>query len=294
VQGSLGLSGGGWIRTLEAPNDAYRFQDQSVVSDQIAFILAVSASRPRVVVVALAGAGSPPPQGEGQDTEQASRLVVQERPVNTGQSYIEGALQYLVIKRRDTGETVVRREYRERMWLNKQLPAGDYRLVSYTRSCAGICPAPNPEPCTDTSCPSPGYLDPPTDRCAENFRLRRGRTGRALVRVGVGIRCRVSFANHRIAIRSESPRDRSLAFDLRRYLRRNAGVARWYWAVRTIRARRGVLAVHTALRRTARGRAAADEICNLIQGADVADFTPGHSVRGTANVEIVACPHRTE
>jgi hypothetical protein len=40
------------------------------------------------------------------------------------------------------------------------------------------------------------------------------------------------------------------------------------------------------------GRAAADQICALIQGSDIADFTPAHTVVGQGD-EAVVCQART-
>lgn len=223
-----------------------------------------------------------------------ARLVVKGKFVDTGAHYIEGAFAYLVIRRRGAPRPVVRREYRGAIWLNKALPAGRYRLVSYVRPCGGICPDRKPRPCRESSCPGPGGLDRPTDRCADDFRLRSGQTLRAVVQSGVGIRCRIRFSAHLIAILGQTREDVALARDLRRYLRRNAGIASWYPAVRLIEARRMVLTVHTTLRATRGGRSAARQVCDLIQGADVADFTPGHTIRGRKEGRIVTCPARSE
>lgn len=185
----------------------------------------------------------------------------------------EGALQSVVVERRDTGATVLRREFRGRVWLNRGLPHGRYRFVSFARS---------------------GGLGEPTDRCGRDFRLRRGRTLRAALRIRAGTRCRVQFSAPRVRIRGETRADEGLARDLLRYLRRNAGSASWYPALRTLEARRGVFTVRSTLRQGARGRAAADQVCSLIQGADLADFTPGHTVRGRKGRQIMRCPARRE
>jgi len=55
-----------------------------------------------------------------------------------------------------------------------------------------------------------------------------------------------------------------------------------------------VITVRTTLRETDFGRAAAREICQLIQGADVADFTPGHAVVGQRARRIRTCVSRTK
>ena len=220
------------------------------------------------------------------------RLIVDDKYVDTGSTYFEGAFQYVVIKRRNTGEELLRRRYRG--WLNEAFPRGYYRLISYTRTCAGICPQRNPKPCTEEACPDNGHLDPPSYRCAKNFRVRGGRTLKAMLRIGVGIPCRISLSVHRVATRGETSSDETMARELRRYFRRNAGAARWYQALRTFEADDGVFTVHTTLRRTRRGRVAAGQICNLIQGSDLADFTPGHTVRGQEGRRIAVCPERRE
>ena len=45
---------------------------------------------------------------------------------------------------------------------------------------------------------------------------------------------------------------------------------------------------------TAAGRSAAREICQMIQGADVADFTPGHRVVDRRRVGIRRCRPRRD
>ena len=225
--------------------------------------------------------------------EPGARLVVRGHYVNTGVTYVEGAVQYLMVQRRDTGAHVIEREYRDRVWLNEGLAPGRYRLVSYTRSCAGVCPPQDPTPCTDAQCPSGGGLDSPSDRCAINFDLRRGLTLKAVISIGAGRPCRIRLSPHHVTTRGKTAADRIIARDLRRYLRRNAGLAPWYHALWRIEATRGVITVRTTLRGTDFGRAAAREICQLIQGADVADFTPGHAVLGQHAKRIRTCASRT-
>ncbi len=83
-----------------------------------------------------------------------------------------------------------------------------------------------------------------------------------------------------------------MAVDVKRYFRRNAAPVPWYSEVELITVVGGVVTVDTTLDLDERqGRKAAAEICNLIQGSDVADFTPGHTVLGTHG-ERVTCPHR--
>ena len=85
-----------------------------------------------------------------------------------------------------------------------------------------------------------------------------------------------------------------MAADVDRYFRRNASAAPWYSHLESISVELGVISVETALDLgQPSGRTAAAEICNLIQGSDVADFTPGHTVRGRGN-QAVVCPPRND
>jgi hypothetical protein len=87
--------------------------------------------------------------------------------------------------------------------------------------------------------------------------------------------------------------DRRMGRRLRRYLWRNASSRPWLRRVSGVVVDQGVIAVATRLRRTRYGLRSAREICNLIQGADVADFTPGHSVFGHNEVRLRTCPARS-
>ena len=88
--------------------------------------------------------------------------------------------------------------------------------------------------------------------------------------------------------------DKAMAVDVQRYFRRNAAQAPWYSEIELIAVTDGVVRIDTTLDLDEpQGRKTAAEICNLIQGSDVADFTPGHTVRG-AHSEQVTCPHREE
>ena len=106
----------------------------------------------------------------------SQRLVVSEKIVDNGATFIEGAYSYLTVKRRG-GAVVFHRRYRGRMHLSREFPVGRYRLVSYVRSCAGTC----------------DYLDPPSGRCAAPFRLTKRRPVRAVIRTAAGERCRIEF-----------------------------------------------------------------------------------------------------
>jgi hypothetical protein len=93
---------------------------------------------------------------------------------------------------------------------------------------------------------------------------------------------------------SPSGADKAMAVDVQRYFRRNAAAAPWYSEIQLIAVTDGVVRIDTTLNLAQpQGRKVAAEICNLIQGSDVADFTPGHTVRG-GHGERVTCPHREE
>lgn len=85
--------------------------------------------------------------------------------------------------------------------------------------------------------------------------------------------------------------DRRIESELDRYLERNHAEAPWYRSVEDVRASRRVVTVTTELRVRGRDRRAAREICQAIQGSDVADFTRGHGVVG-AGGERFPCPER--
>lgn len=93
---------------------------------------------------------------------------------------------------------------------------------------------------------------------------------------------------------SPSAADKAIAVQVQRYFRRNAEPAPWYDKLELIAVTDGVVRIDTTLDLAEpQDRKAADEICNLIQGSDVADFTPGHTVRG-AHGEQVTCLHREQ
>jgi hypothetical protein len=90
----------------------------------------------------------------------------------------------------------------------------------------------------------------------------------------------------------DTPEDRKIGRDLRAYLWRNVGQAPWMRKIRGLVVQRGVISVATELLRNRHGKRVAREICNLIQGSDVADFTPGHTVFGHDDVRLRRCRAR--
>ena len=112
----------------------------------------------------------------------------------------------------------------------------------------------------------------------------------ALVLLALGAAPAVAVAT--IAVDGETKADRRAAADLRRYLERNARGAPWFARVLAIDVDHMAITVRTTLRRSDAGRAAAKEVCAMIQGSDVADFTPGHRVVDRDRAGIRRCPPR--
>ncbi len=52
--------------------------------------------------------------------------------------------------------------------------------------------------------------------------------------------------------------------------------------------------IRSGLENDAEGRAGGEAFCNLIQGSDVADFTPGHELQGKEGEAIKVCPARSD
>ncbi|HEX2125871.1 MAG TPA: hypothetical protein VHF45_04850 [Thermoleophilaceae bacterium] len=86
--------------------------------------------------------------------------------------------------------------------------------------------------------------------------------------------------------------DAAMARTVATYFERNATGTAFYDEIERVSVREGVITVETTLRLSGRLEGAARDICDLIQGSDEADFTPGHSVTGRG--PKVVCPHRTE
>jgi hypothetical protein len=97
-----------------------------------------------------------------------------------------------------------------------------------------------------------------------------------------------------IPVYGDSAKDRRIGRQLRRYLHRNVGSQRWLWTVSGNRRR--------AWRHRRRNRPSphsprqADSSAALRShpGADVADFTPGHTVYGDEEVVLRVCPARRQ
>lgn len=123
--------------------------------------LAVSAA---LVVPSFTGAAS------------TGELRLRDRTTTTGMLYVEGAYQYVTVRRSRGHELVLRTRFGERLRKRLDLPAGYYTVRSWTRTCDGNC----------------RFLDPPTLRCRGTFRVRPGRYVTATIVHGVGVPCRVT------------------------------------------------------------------------------------------------------
>jgi hypothetical protein len=64
-------------------------------------------------------------------------------------------------------------------------------------------------------------------------------------------------------------------------------------SITTIAVDDGRVTIRSGLKNNAEGRAAGEGFCNLIQGSDVADFTPGHKLQDRDGETITVCPART-
>ena len=80
-----------------------------------------------------------------------------------------------------------------------------------------------------------------------------------------------------VPVYGAEPADGRIGSQLRRYLLRDASGRPWLSRISGIVVSRGIIAVATQLRANRRTRQIAAQICDLIQGADVADFTAGHT-----------------
>jgi hypothetical protein len=80
--------------------------------------------------------------------------------------------------------------------------------------------------------------------------------------------------------------DEVMVADLERYFERNASAAPWYGEIESFHVESGVVEVQTSVDLD---EGSALEICGVIRGSDVADFTEGHTVRGPGG-EPVVCP----
>lgn len=78
-----------------------------------------------------------------------------------------------------------------------------------------------------------------------------------------------------------------------RYKRLTEGTIAMCEGVTAIAVEDGVVTVRSDLADDADGKAAGQGFCLLIQGSDVADFTPGHELQDEQGETIEVCPART-
>ncbi len=65
-------------------------------------------------------------------------------------------------------------------------------------------------------------------------------------------------------------------------------------SVGTIEVENNRIALRSGLENDTEGRAAGDAFCQLVQGSDVADFTPGHELQDKDGETIKVCPARND
>jgi hypothetical protein len=123
------------------------------------------------VAVAVATAGAALAALPATGTPANGTLSVRVKHLRSDRLYIEGAVQFLVVKR--SGQEIVRRRLDDRARV--LLAVGRYWVSSYARPCDGNC----------------GFLDPPRDRCSRYLTIRGGETRRATLRVRTGYRCSI-------------------------------------------------------------------------------------------------------
>jgi hypothetical protein len=112
----------------------------------------------------------------GAPAAKLGELRVAEAGVDTGAIYVEGAYGYASVRRARDGRLVRRWRTTRTLSRRLRLPAGYYRLDSWTRTCSGTC----------------ADLSPPTLGCHGYFRVRPGRHVTATIHSGVGIDCLIT------------------------------------------------------------------------------------------------------
>jgi hypothetical protein len=90
----------------------------------------------------------------------------------------------------------------------------------------------------------------------------------------------------------QSAADRRIASDLYNYVQRGCRrrPVKLCDVFETVEAKNGVLTITTNLKSSAASRRIATQICAVVQGSDVADFTEGHTVRGRGSTRLTTCP----
>ncbi len=128
-----------------------------------------------VIAAVAVGAATGAASAVGADPLRGD-LRIREHVIDTGAVYIEGAYQYVEVRRTRDDRLMFRKRSGTGLSERVVLPAGFYRVASWTQSCSGTC----------------GMLDPPSNRCRGSFRVRGGRYLTATIHSGVGISCRIT------------------------------------------------------------------------------------------------------
>jgi hypothetical protein len=125
--------------------------------------------------VALPGCGdNGPKKGDPRD---GGRLVVREvhRQAPHGETYIEGAIQFVELTPRGERKPSVKFRRGDKP-VARVVEPGEYRLVSYTRSCSASCST---------------ALDEPVDHCSGTLSIKHGERTTLEVVTIVGRRCTI-------------------------------------------------------------------------------------------------------
>jgi hypothetical protein len=132
-----------------------------------------------IATIALAGCGGGN-GNTGNEVHGGARVVVAEhhRERADGALYVEGAVQYVELIASGARDPAVKLELAGAAAVRNVNP-GDYRVVSYTRTCSGTCTQ---------------DLDSPSEHCEHNMSIRRGETRRLRVVTVVGRRCAIRIA----------------------------------------------------------------------------------------------------
>ncbi len=120
--------------------------------------------------------------------------------------YVEGSVSYVRVLGIRGRLVVARRVRKPRFRMQRRLPPGRYRVISYQRPCDGNC----------------GLLDPPTDRCARPVQILSGGLTEVAVRVRPGRGCTMS----RRALPARFPAIRRMRA-VQSWLRSRGGVNSW-------------------------------------------------------------------
>jgi hypothetical protein len=118
--------------------------------------------------------GAPAPDRTGTT---AGSLVVKERFDPSNGVPIEGWVSYLVVRRAVSGRVVLRDSQAAPIHVDSILNRGAYRLRTFIRTCSGNC----------------GSLDPPSNACSAELRMRAGDRIRATIHRDASQPCRVTL-----------------------------------------------------------------------------------------------------